>query len=235
MNTLNYLIENSSQIEEKLHYFFEDKHLLALAFTHRSFVNENRGITTVHNERLEFLGDSILGMVIAEYLYKHFPTTSEGHLSHLRSRLVEAQSCIVYIQSIDVESFLLLGKGEQRNGGKGRYSILSDLFEAIIGAIYLDSGIESVKKFIFDNFSQQIGEIVREPERNWKAELQDYSQKKHQHPPIYSVIEETGPDHSKEFKVAVLINNKEVGVGKGLSKKEAQQAAAANAFKTIKP
>jgi ribonuclease-3 len=233
MNALEKLLLHVSDLEGKLNYTFKDKHLLALAFSHRSFVNENRSIMQEHNERLEFLGDSVLGVVMAEYLYKHFPNTPEGRLSHLRSRLVEAPSCVNYIQSMDVECFLLLGKGEQMNGGKGRESILADLFEAVIGAIYLDSGVDAVKTFIFDNFAEHIGKIVKEPVRNWKAELQDYSQKKYQQTPLYSVIEETGPDHSKEFHVAVSINEKEVGTGTGYSKKEAQQAAAENALNKL--
>lgn len=230
MNSLEKLIFDASEIENRLGYTFKHKSLLALAFVHRSFVNENRDVTDQHNERLEFLGDSVLGVLVAEFLYRQLPTTSEGDLSHLRSRLVEASSCVAYIQKLNVEGHLLLGKGERMNDGRGRESILADLFEALIGAIYLDGGIEAARLFLFNHFKEEIEGILKEPVRNWKAELQDYSQKVHQQTPLYKVVSESGPDHSKVFNVSVLINDQEIGVGQGASKKEAQQAAAADAM-----
>lgn len=221
-----------SLIEEKLGYTFKDKSLLALAFVHRSYINEHREVLC-HNERLEFLGDSILGMIMAEHLYLNFPHTPEGELSFLRSRLVEAPSCIHYIQKLDLNKFLLLGKGERMNDGRGRESILSDLLEAIIGAIFLDGGIDAARTFIFHNFSAEIDNIIQTPMRNWKATLQDYCQKKYQATPVYHVLSEIGPDHHKVFKISVKIHDLELGVGEGSSKKEAQQAAAADALKSI--
>lgn len=232
-NLFEQLIDRAPEIESRIAYTFNDKSLLALAFVHRSFVNENREILNEHNERLEFLGDSVLGVLIAEFLFKSLPEKPEGELSHLRSRLVEASSCISYIQKLDVESFLLLSRGERMNPGRGRDSILADLFEAIIGAIYIDGGIEAAKNFLFDNFLNEIDLIVEEPLRNWKAELQDFAQKRHQQTPKYEVLRETGPDHSKTFEVSVYINNEIVGEGKGPSKKEAQQSAAANALSKV--
>jgi ribonuclease III len=230
MNSLERLILDSSSIEAKLGYVFTHKSLLALAFIHRSFVNENRHITEQHNERLEFLGDSVLGVLIAEFLYRQLPATAEGELSHLRSRLVEGGSCASYIHKLNVEEYLCLGKGERMNDGRGRESILADLFEALIGAIYLDGGIDATRHFLFTHFKEEIEGILKEPVRNWKAELQDYSQKVHQQTPIYKVISESGPDHSKVFCVSVLINDREIGMGHGASKKEAQQAAASDAL-----
>jgi len=230
MNPIQTLIREAPIIESKIGYHFDDKNLLALAFVHRSFVNENREVTSQHNERLEFLGDSVLGLIISDYLYKYLPSKPEGELSYLRSRLVEASSCMSYIQKLDVEEYILLGKGEQRNDGRGRESILSDLFEAIVGAVYLDGGIEAAQRFIFKMFSHDIEAILKQPERNWKALLQDYAQKKYQQTPLYEVISEMGPDHNKTFSVAVTINDQEVGRGEGPSKKEAQQKAAAEAL-----
>lgn len=218
------------QIEANIGYTFKDKSLLTLAFVHRSFVNEYRHLTEEHNERLEFLGDSILGMLISEYLYKNLPDTPEGDLSYLRSRLVEASSCVSYVQALDVEKYLLLGKGERRNDGRGRETILADLFEALVGAIYLDGGLLSAKEFLFKNFSKEIEAILSKPIQNWKALLQDFTQKRHQKAPIYKVISATGPEHSKEFVISVFVNEQEIGTGKGNSKKEAQQAAAADAL-----
>lgn len=233
MNPLELLLSQAPQIEAKLGYTFKDKNLLVLAFVHRSFINENRDIIQQHNERLEFLGDSILGMLIAEYLYKYLPSTAEGELSYLRSRLVEAHSCVLYVQSIQLEKYLLLGKGERLNGGRGRDSILADLFEAVIGAIYLDGGLEAASGFLFKNFSKSIESILKTPIRNWKALLQDYAQKKYQMPPYYKVLSEMGPDHSKMFRISVLINDQEMGYGEGPSKKEAQQSAASDALSKI--
>lgn len=223
------LLKKVSKIEEKLKYTFADKSLLALAFTHRSFINENRHITQ-HNERLEFLGDSILGLLVADYLYRQLPTTPEGDLSYLRSRLVEAASCILYVTKLNVDGFLLLGRGERMNDGRGRESILADLFEAIIGAIYLDGGIEAARHFFFENFHEEIDSILKTPLRNWKAILQDYCQKKLQIPPEYHILSESGPDHSKIFLISVSLDGKELGQGEGSSKKEAQQAAAQDAL-----
>lgn len=229
MNQIEQLIQNVSCIESKLGYRFKDPSLLTLPFVHRSFLNENKEIKE-HNERLEFLGDSILGLLMADYLYRFLPSNAEGELSYLRSRLVEASTCVDFVQSLDVSKYLLLGKGEKRNDGRGRDSILADFFEAIIGAIYLDGGLEAAKSFLFNNFSKQIDEILKTPLRNWKALLQDYCQKKFQQPPCYQVIHESGPDHSKTFEIGVYIQKEELGRGCGASKKEAQQAAAADAL-----
>lgn len=229
MNTVEQLTHDIPQIESKLGYVFRDKSYLMLAFVHRSFLNENRK-TTHHNERLEFLGDSVLGMLMAQFLYLQLPETPEGDLSYLRSRLVEASTCMTFVQKLNLEKHLLLGKGERMNDGRGRDSILADLFEAIIGAIFLDGGVEAVRQFLFRNFEHEISDILITPLRNWKALLQDYCQRKFQHPPQYVVLEEVGPDHSKIFTIAVMINEEELGRGKGSSKKEAQQAAAADAM-----
>lgn len=218
------------EIEKKIRYTFSDKSLLTLAFTHRSFVNEHRETSQEHNERLEFLGDAILGLLISEHLYTRLAQSPEGELSLLRSRLVEASSCARYTQGLQLEGYLLLGKGEQRNEGRGRESIHADLFEALIGAIYLDGGLLAAREFLFGACGDFIESILLKPERNWKAELQDFSQKKFQQTPSYEVTKETGPDHNKEFSVSVWINGKELGSGTGLSKKEAQQAAAAQAL-----
>lgn len=233
MNHFEQLHAQIPLLEEKLCYSFQNKSLLILAFTHRSFLNENRELTCEHNERLEFLGDAILDLLASEYLYLKLPDYSEGELSRLRSRLVEASACLSYIQKWGVEKYILLGKGEKMNDGRGRDSILSDLFEAIIGAIYLDSGFEETKKFLLHHFTESFEEIIKQPAQNWKALLQDYSQKKYQQTPVYEVQEAIGPDHSKIFSIVVYINGQEVGSGKGSSKKEAQQAAAADALSHV--
>ena len=221
------------EIEKKISYTFQDRKLLELAFTHRSYWNENKETCEGHNERLEFLGDSILGMIVAEHLYKTLPHADEGVCSKMRAQIVAADACAAHVQKLNVESYLLLGKGERMNSGKGRESIMADLFEALLGAIYLDSDYERVKKFFFTNFLAEIIARIEMPARNWKAELQDYAQKEFQETPTYSVLTEEGPPHQKEFLVAVLVHGKQVGEGKGSSKKEAQIEAARIALQGI--
>jgi len=233
MNGLETLIENVPKIEELLGYTFSDKELLFLAFTHRSFFNENRERVSGHNERLEFLGDSVLGLIVSGYLYNHLPSRSEGHLSHLRSHLVGAESCSLYTKKLGIEGFLMLGKGEAANVGRGRERLLADLFEAIIGAMYLDGGWQASEVFFFRHFSDEVEQAMAEPLRNWKAELQNYGQKKTQRPPEYQIIEEVGPPHSKTFVIAAVIDGVEIGRGEGASKKLAEQAAAEDALRHI--
>lgn len=233
MNPLEKIERERAQIEEKIGYSFQDNSLITLAFTHRSFLNEQRALISGHNERLEFLGDAVLGLLISEYLYRYLPNTPEGELSHLRSRLVESSSCMRYILHLKLDSYLLLGRGEKMNDGKGRESILADLFEALIGAIFLDGGIESARRFLFQTLTPLLSEIMQSPERNWKALLQDFTQKQTGKAPEYSVIEESGPDHAKRFIIAVLNEGKELGRGEGGSKKEAQQQAAESAVKKL--
>lgn len=234
MNHIEETIRNVPLIESRIGYVFKDKSILLLAFAHRSFAHEMRQVSQ-HNERLEFLGDSILGFLVAKYLYEKLPNIPEGELSVLRSRLVESTSCVAYIKELNIGQFILLGRGERLNDGKGRETILADLFEAIIAAIYLDGGIEATERFLFGHFEKNILEIIKNPSQNWKALLQDYCQKHHQQTPQYIVISEQGPDHCKEYVVAVSIQNKELGRGVGFSKKAAQQQAAENAYTQLNP
>lgn len=233
MNTYDDLKKRVPLIEAQIGYRFKDKSLIELAFIHRSFTNENRDVVDGHNERLEFLGDAILGLIVSDYLYTHLPDRPEGELSYLRSRLVEAPACTLYLQKIDLEQFLRVGKGEAMNEGKGRGTILADLFEAVIGALYLDGGIEVARTFFFDHFEGEVEEIIAKPHRNWKAELQDYCQKDQKRPPEYIVTKEEGPDHLKTFYIEVMLGDEKLGAGRGSSKKEAEQAAAENAIKKL--
>lgn len=229
MDPYFHLLSQIPLIEKSLGYSFQDPSLLTLAFVHRSFENEQK--TPVgYNERLEFLGDSVLGLLVSDYLYRCLPATAEGELSHLRARLVEASSCVKYLLHLGVEKFLLLGRGEKMNDGRGRDTILADLFEAIVGAIYLDGGLGATSAFFFRHFQQEVETILQAPLHNWKALLQDYCQKNYQITPVYKLVEELGPDHSKQFMVQALLQEKEMGRGTGGSKKEAQQAAAKHAL-----
>ncbi len=229
MSEITDITKNINDIEAKLGHHFANKQLIILAFTHCSFVNESR-TTTQHNERIEFLGDSVLGLMVSEYLYCTLPDHPEGELSSLRAKLVEASSCISYIQKLDLEKYLLLGRGERMNDGRGRDTILSDLLEAIIGAIFLDGGFSAAQKFFFTKFKDEIDATLQAPIKNPKALLQDLCQKNYQITPSYKVLNEIGPDHSKVFKVVVMLEENELGYGEGPSKKEAQAAAAKNAL-----
>ena len=229
MSPIEELKRELPNIEKILGYSFQEKSLIVLSFVHRSFVNENRKIINDHNERLEFLGDAILGCAISDFLYNFLPHETEGKLSTLRSELVDSHSCCEYLKDLDLEKYILLGKGEQITS-RGRKNILADIFEAIIAAIYLDGGYQKAKDFILKHFESKFKKRIKAPSRNYKAELQDYFQKTYQTAPIYQTLKETGPQHQKIFHVAVFLNEKEMGIGQGLSKKEAQQLAAKNAL-----
>ncbi|MBS0624993.1 MAG: ribonuclease III [Verrucomicrobia bacterium] len=233
MNALEDLKNNILSVEEKLGYVFENKDYLILSLVHRSFVNEYKAAPIEHNERLEFLGDSVLGLIMADYLYHRLPSYPEGQLSQLRSRLVDSNSCANYLQKLALADFILLGRGEKITEGRSKQSIQADVFEAIIGAIYLDGGLSVAKSFFICHFEEEINQAIGSPPRNYKAELQDYSQKKFQKTPIYKVVEESGPDHSKIFHVMVFIDDKQAGLGIGASKKEAEQRAAFDAISKI--
>lgn len=230
MNPLERLRANLNLIEDKIGYSFENKDLLILAFTHRSFINEYREEQLQHNERLEFLGDSVLGLIVSDFLYHRLPAYPEGTLSQLRSRIVDANSCSEYLLKLKLSEYILLGRGESMSEGRAKQSILSDVFEALLGSVYLDGHMRTAKSFLLVHFQEDFERTIGQPSRNYKAELQDYSQKKFQRPPVYKVIEEGGPDHAKIFHVMVYVNEKEAGLGMGTSKKEAEQRAASVAL-----
>ena len=190
-----------------------------LAFVHRSYVNEHRDQIDQHNERLEFLGDSVLGLVMADYLFRRLPSYPEGDLSQLRSRLVDAIACARFIQKLNLADYILLGKGEQLSEGRTKGSILADAFEAIIGAMYLDGGIGIVRSFISFHFEAEIEEAIGSPARNYKAELQDYSQKKFQKPPAYRVSKKRDPTMRRYFMSSSRSTNAIWEWGSGRQKK----------------
>ncbi|MEI6242386.1 MAG: ribonuclease III, partial [Chlamydiota bacterium] len=194
-----YVQENFSLIEKRLGYTFKNKELLFQAFIHRSFVNENKQNFPSHNERLEFLGDSVLGLLVAEYLFEKHPDLPEGKLSYLRSFLVDAKTCALFLQKLELDSFLLLGKGERYGEGRGKETIFADAFEAVMGALYLDGGFEAVKKSFQFSLQTIVESLLQSPFHNYKAELQELLQKKYQKIPVYKVLTEEGPEHHKRF------------------------------------
>jgi len=219
------------QLEEKLKIEFNDKSLLLKAITHKSFPNENPDLSLNNNERLEFLGDSVLGLSIATKIFENYGEMPEGGLAKMRAILVSSVTLARKARDIELSDHLLLGRGEEMTGGRKRDSILADALEAIFGAIYLDQGFEKAKRFINDFFDEDI-ELVKTGEYNkdFKTVLQEYVQQNSDKRPEYKIIEEFGPDHNKEFKMEVLLDGERLGKGSGSTKKGAEQKAAKSAL-----
>ena len=222
---------NFANFEEKTGIFFNDKKLLEQAFIHRSYINENSGHKISHNERLEFLGDAVLELVVTDYLYKKYPDRDEGELTAYRSALVNAVIVGEVASELNMNEYLLLSKGEARDMGKARTYILANTYEAYLGAVYLDQGYDSACKFITSTIITKLDEIVRKKLwRDAKSLVQEKCQEHEGVTPMYKVLNEAGPDHDKHFTVGIFFGNSRVAEGKGKSKQEAEQAAARNAL-----
>lgn len=216
----------------ELKNLFRDKDLLTLALTHKSWVNEHPKVRGT-NERLEFLGDSILEFVVSEYLFKKFQHKEEGYLTALRANLVNTDNLAAVAKRLGVGESLFLSKGEEEGGGRENLSLLADTVEAIIGALYLDRGLETVSEFIAQNIIVEIAEKISGELKDPKSRLQEYVQGKGLPAPRYKVIKESGPDHRKEFVIEVAVAGKSWGEGKGKSKASAEQDAAQKALSMI--
>ncbi len=211
---------------------FSDLNLLIMAFTHRSYLNEHRKTATEHNERLEFLGDAVLELVVTEHLYTNF-NEAEGVLTNWRSALVRTESISEAAAKQGFEPLLRLSRGEKRGSERARQQILANCYEAVIGALYLDQGYEAAKKFIEQSLIPSLKQILENG--LWldpKSRLQELAQSREGQTPAYKVIEEDGPDHDKVFMVGVFVNDRQIGLGRGPSKQSAQVLAAADALKT---
>lgn len=220
------------EIEKKIGYHYQNRALLAEALTHSSYANEGKkGMR--NNERLEFLGDSILSLIVAEFLFTHYRHEPEGELTKLRAALVCEQSLFHFAQKINLGEYLRLGKGEEHTGGRTRPSIVSDAFEAVIASIYLDGGFEEAKKFVLRFIPEhmdikKIGEMS-----DYKTALQEIIQKNREEKIEYVLVNEEGPDHNKAFTVEVHLNSNVIGKGTGRSKKQAEQLAAREALELM--
>ncbi len=220
-----------NNFELKISYTFRNRALLEQAFTHRSYLNENRGNGREHNERLEFLGDAILELVVTEFLYNKYPDKPEGELTAYRAALVNTVSLAQCATDLGMNEYLLLSRGEARDTGRARQIILANAFEAVIGALYLDSGYDAAKEFISKQLFHKTDEVVAK--RLWqdaKSRLQEISQEKERVTPSYQLVSQTGPDHDRTFRVASVIGGAQVAVGEGRSKQEAEQDAAQKAL-----
>lgn len=220
------------ELEKKLNYTFKNSELLKNALTHSSYANENRAEGISSNERLEFLGDSVLGFVTAKHLYSMQPTLSEGKMTRLRAELVCEQSLHGVALDLDLGRYLRMGHGEEKNGGRTRPSILADAVEAVIAAMFLDGGIAAPESFI-ERMILSPESIEAHHAADYKTELQELVQQKSGQVLTYAPTGESGPDHAKVFSASVSLNGKVIGEGSGRTKKEAEQAAACQALKKL--
>lgn len=229
----NNLPSDISLLEGKTGYKFKDRKILETALTHSSYTNEirSKGKNSTCNERLEFLGDSVLQIISSEMLFKKFPSMPEGDLSRIRSQIVCEKALTDYSNMISLGDFLFLGKGEEQNKGRKRPSILADAFEALIAAIYLDSDIDTAKNFLIPYLEKETSELeLSKRGEDYKSRLQEIVQQERNEKFEYILVEEKGPAHAREFTVEARLNSNVIGRGQGHSKREAEQNAAAKAL-----
>ncbi|HZQ08776.1 MAG TPA: ribonuclease III [Anaerolineae bacterium] len=216
-----------SDLEATLGFVFQDKSLLQRALTHRSYLNENPEVPWLDNERLEFLGDSILGFVTAEHLYHRFPEMKEGDLTSLRAALVRGQTLAEFATQLNLGPHLMISRGEEAGRGRTRPALLAATLEAIIGALYLDQGLDAARSLIVRMIDEKTQGILQERlDRNAKSLLQELSQGRLKVTPVYRLVETRGPDHAREFTVEAVLGDRVYGVGRGRNKQAAEQEAA---------
>ncbi len=226
------MVFNKAEIEKIIGIKFNDEELIKTACTHRSYLNEHRSTVKQHNERLEFLGDAVLELVVTDYLYKNYPAKPEGVLTSWRAALVKTESLAELAEKLELGQFLLMSRGEAKSGGRTRMALLANMIEAVIGAIYLDQDYETAAKFITDNIIVKLEDIIKTGTYiDAKSKFQEISQEREGITPHYEVTKEEGPDHDKTFTMAVYLNKKKWGEGSGNSKQAAQQSAATAALK----
>jgi ribonuclease-3 len=227
------MTKDFSKFEKAAGLVFKDKALLRQAFTHRSYLNENRNLNIDHNERLEFLGDAVLELIITDYLYHKYPGKPEGELTSYRSSLVNSTTLADVATKLQINDYLLLSHGESKDTGRARTYILANTFEALLGALYLDQGYDAAKEFISKYIFNLIDEIVEKGA--WidaKSRFQEMAQEYVGVTPSYKTVKETGPDHDKHFTVGVYLGTELVTTGDGRSKQEAEQNAAKKGLET---
>lgn len=228
-------LEKIEEFEKSIGYSFNDKALIDVAFTHSSFTNEAR-IKTKSNERLEFLGDTILDMVVSEYLFENYKEKPEGWLTRTRSRIVCTDSFAKASEKFDLTKYLRFGMGEKKQGGKLKKHVKADTFEAMCAAIYLDSSYDRLFEFLRDNYSEEVKKIIKDDSLflDYKTRLQEYYNSHSKKNLSYDLIKEEGPEHDKTFTMVVRLGNRELATGEGKNKKTAEQMAAKSAYEKIK-
>ncbi|KXH80099.1 ribonuclease III [Sporosarcina sp. HYO08] len=221
------------ELQQKLNIHFQNKSLLYNAFTHSSYVNEHRRKNYTDNERLEFLGDAVLELGVSRYLYSTEPTMSEGELTKLRAAIVCEPSLVKFSNELQFGHYILLGKGEEQTGGRMRPALLADVFEAFIGALYIDQGMECVTQFLEKIVFPKISVGAFSHVMDYKSRLQEIVQQSNNGQLVYEIIDEKGPAHAKKFMTIVTLNGQKLGTGLGKSKKEAEQHAARHAIQQL--
>jgi len=220
--------------EKKINYNFKNKNLLKEALTHRSYINENPDWGVPHNERLEFLGDAVLELVVTEILFLKYPKMSEGELTSIRAALVNYQMLAEVAKTINLGEVILLSKGEAKDTGRAREVILANALEALLGALYLDSGYKIAKDFVRKTILPRLSKVMSEElYKDPKSYLQEITQERMKLTPVYEILSETGPDHAKVFESGVYFGKKLIAVGRGFSKQEAEVEAAKKALEEI--
>jgi len=224
-----------NKIQKSIRYSFKTLSLLKQALTHRSYANEHPEEDSRHNERLEFLGDAVLNLVLSDLLLKKFPDLSEGDISRIRAGLVNEKKLAQIAGVLELGSYLMIGRGEELTEGRQKPSLLGDTLEALLGAVFLDGGFKSASRIISRLFRSQLETDLPKSAGDYKTTLQEYCQGKLKQVPIYHLVKEEGPDHKKVFLVQVRISDQVVGTGEGKTKKEAQQKAAQKALLHLEP
>lgn len=227
-------MKNLKDLQDRLEVKFKDEELLKAALIHRSYLNEARIKNLRSNERLEFLGDSILSFIVSSWLYGDFPDFPEGNLTNIRSNLVKTDSLAIVAQKIGIGDFLLLSKGEKESGGQNNPVLLANMLEAIVGALFLDQGLKAVEKFVKSNLKELLRKLVQTGKfKDYKSLLQETIQAEIKNSPVYRTIKEEGPDHAKIFTIGVYSQNKLIASGKGKSKQSGEEEAAKAALKKL--
>ena len=221
-----------NKLEENIKYSFKNRTLLENALSHSSYANEKH-LKYGSNERLEFLGDAVLSVIVADYLYKNFPDRPEGELTKLRASLVCEKSLCGFARNLQLGDFLLLGRGEEQNGGRERDSILADAFEAVLAAVYLDGGMDIAREYVLRFIKEELSHTEDEAFHDYKTILQEVIQRNPEERLSYVLCGESGPDHNKSFSVEVYLNSNVIGSGTGKTKKRAEQMAAKDALKLM--
>ena len=225
---------NLKDIEDKIGLEFKNKNLLKTAFIHRSYLNEHPKEKLGHNERLEFLGDSVLGFIVSDYLFEKFPKHPEGDLTNFRSSIVNAKILSVVARELDLGQYLFLSRGEEATGGRDRQYLLANTYESLLGSIYLDSGTEASTKFIHKTLLPHLKTIIEKKlYKDYKSQLQEIAQAKFNITPNYNIISEKGPDHTKTFETGAYLHKKLLAKGAGKSKQDAEQEAAKLALEKL--
>jgi len=222
---------NLTVLENNLGITFKDKELLKSSMTHRSYLNEHPATAKISNERMEFLGDAIIEFLISRMLFERFPHSQEGILTASRSNIVQTKSLAQAAIKYDLGAYLLLSKGEEDGGGRKNLGLLENAFEALIGAIYLDQGLDKTAEFVTNYFDPIIKSLKPSDLKDAKSLLQEITQEKDRITPIYKILSQEGPDHAKIFTVAVFLDQEKMGEGSGLSKRKAEEEAAKEALK----